>query len=219
MPDNKTRNSDSERHPSSSELISSAPSNNTIALGEAFSELCTILEEHSETQFRSQDEHSDFQQFQKSNTYYVNPKECQAINCLEAAKQWSSRLSSIVEKVDWESTLDSEQAEIIKDRHASLRLVGLAEDFTLISAFCRKLESAQIETHLNDYGIELVFILYGQNQSFESRKLEDESFNHLLSKAMRENSLKSWINCSEDCSELRVVVLKPNARLGLSPTG
>tara|TARA_B110000037_G_C16843597_1_gene392839 strand:- start:39 stop:641 length:603 start_codon:yes stop_codon:yes gene_type:complete len=198
-------------------LISPKPGKDKVTLGESFSQLSDIISVASDSTLSLQDARKNLQNFQDRNLRYVNAKACQEIDCLQAVESWIERLNSIVPQVDFTITFNKTDVESIQDRQASLRLINLAEDFMLITKFCRDIESAQISVNHSDFGIEFEFNYSGSINTADSRKLEDRSLNILLAKSLRESSLRPWINCTATSSELRVIVLKPNARLGFSP--
>ncbi len=199
-------------------LLTSEPGDNKIGLGETIEQLSTLLgsDDQAETEIKLAS--ASLKQFHQANAKYVDGENLTKTTCSKAVKGWArERLHGLKIPYEVESRLKEEDNEANMDSQASLYLVQLAEDFTLISKFCRDVEEVNVSINSHPSGVAFLFEMRGPCGDDSMRVIENKGYDIIFSKFSKYNCLKLRVNISEEYAEMQVIVLKSDVRLGFSP--
>ncbi len=199
-------------------LLTSEPGDNKISLGQTIEQLSTLLDSETQQEFDVKLASANLKQFHRTNARYVDGENLTNTTCSKAVKGWArERLHGLKIPYEIQARLKEEENEANMDKQASLHLVQLAEDFTLISKFCRDIQEVHINIATHPSGAAFHFEMIGPCGGDAMRVIENKGYDIIFSKFSKYNSLKLRVNISEEYAEMQVIVLKSEARLGFSP--
>jgi|GEM_PF-1314084 len=201
-------------------LVSRTPGTDKLFLGQSLRELSDFVADplFVQTEGETPLNPEAIRDFRKENTGFVDPKNLKDVSCSSAIKAWARERLPVLE-IPYEISNRYKQGKdtAVSDEKASLKLVQLAEDFMLISKFCRQLQASHCTINDHAMGLEFLFEFIGPTVSKTLRMVENKGLDVLFRKYSSENSLRIRANVSGDVVEMQVVVLTPKIRMGMSP--
>lgn len=204
--------------PAQQKLVTKIPGHGRIAFGEALQSLSQQLASETSQAAGSGASAMDIHRFGQDQLRYLDPACLQKLTCAEAIQQWAAqRLPSLNVEYNLLNRIQRQQVSANQDRGISQQLVLLAEDFMLISKFCRHLRHTSITISPNPNGIHFFIVNAGRCDRAEMRLVEDKGFNVLMEKYVKESGFKVQITGSDHSVQMSALALKPKARMGITP--
>ena len=201
-------------------LISKIPGDSKLLLGRTLRDLSQFVDDALFTQSANERPltSESILKFRRENTGFIDPKSLETISCSKAVKTWARERLPVL-GIPYEISKRYKQGNdaAVSDQRTSLKLVQLAEDFMLVSKFCRELQACQCSINDHAMGLEFLFEYIGGTESQSLRMVENKGLDVLFRNYASENSLRVRANVSDDVVEMQAIVLTPKIRIGMSP--